>query len=70
VKPIDKENSYLYEEGYEDNTGYVVYSNNVLKDLGVLEGSKINFLKDSEYEFDIDGEILYRMRSSDICAII
>jgi hypothetical protein len=70
VKPIDKENSYLYEEGYEDNTGHVVYSNSILKDLGVLEGSKINFLKDSEYEFDIDGEILYRMRSSDICAII
>ena len=40
------------------------------QDLGVLDGSKINFLKDSEYEFDIDGEILYRMRSSDICAII
>jgi|TARA_Y100000385_G_C13027144_1_gene608945 hypothetical protein len=70
VKPIDVENSYLYEEGLEDNTGYLVYSNNELSKLGVKEGDKVNFRKDSEYEFEVDGELLYRMKSSDICTIL
>jgi hypothetical protein len=70
VKPIDKENSYLYEEGFETNTGYLVYGNEHLEKLGVKEGDKINFTKDSEYEFNIDGELLYRMRTLDICTIL
>lgn len=70
VRPIDIENSYLYEEGYEENTGVIVYSNKILDKLGVFEGDKINFTKDSEYEFDVEGEILYRMRSNDICAVL
>ena len=65
-----KENSYLYEEGFETNTGYIVYGNKHLEKLGVKEGDKINFTKDSEYEFNIDGELLYRMRTLDICTIL
>ena len=70
VKPLDIENSYLYEEGLEDNTGFLVYSNNTLLDLGVNEGDKVNFRKDSEYEFEVDGNLLYRMKSSDICTVL
>jgi len=70
VKPIDKENSYLYEEGYETHAGIVKYSNNTLEKLGVYEGYKVNFTKDSEYEFEINDEVLYRMRSIDICTIL
>ena len=61
---------HLYEEGLEDNTGFLVYSNNTLLDLGVNEGDKVNFRKDSEYEFEVDGNLLYRMKSSDICTVL
>jgi co-chaperonin GroES (HSP10) len=70
VQPIDKENSYLYEEGTELNTGYVVYDNDYLNDLGVKLGDKVNFTKNSEYEFTINDTVLYRMRTNDICALL
>ena len=70
VKPIDKENSYLYEEGEELNTGVLVYGNEALNRLGVSEGDKINFTKNSEYRFDVDGDIVYRMRTNDICTVL
>lgn len=70
VKPIDKENSYLYEEGLEENTGFLVYGNERLKELGVQEGDKVNFTKNSEYPFVIDDQLVYRMRTIDICTIL
>ena len=70
VKPIDIENNYLYEEGLEENTGIVIYSNNKLNKLGVKEGSKVNYRKDSEYEFEVNNQKLYRMRTRDICTIL
>lgn len=70
VKPIDKENSYLYEEGEELNTGVLVYGNDNLSKLGVSEGDKINFTKNSEYRFDVDGQVVYRMRTNDICTVL
>jgi len=70
VKPIEKENSYLYEEGAEDHTGIIKYSNNTLDKLGVKKGDKVNFTKDSEYEFEINNEKLYRMRAIDICTVL
>jgi co-chaperonin GroES (HSP10) len=38
--------------------------------MGVHEGDKINFTKNSEYEFDVNGEVLYRMRTNDICTVL
>jgi len=70
VKPIDIENTYLYEEGYEDNTGEVVYTNKKLCTKGVQNGTKVNFRKDSEYEFNINNQKMYRMRTRDICTIL
>lgn len=70
VEPVQKENSYLYEEGLEDSTGVLVYGNETLRSMGVEEGSKINFTKNSEYEFTVDNKKLYRMRTADICAVL
>lgn len=70
VQPIEKENAYLYEEGTELNTGFVVYDNDCLNDLGVKSGDKVNFTKNSEYEFTINDTVLYRMRTNDICALL
>ena len=67
---MELENKYLHQEGLEENTGVVVYSNKKLKELGVEEGSKVNFRKDSEYEFEINNEKLYRMMTRDICTIL
>ena len=69
VQPIEKENAYL-EEGTEINTGFVVYDNDGLNNLGVKSGDKVNFTKDSEYEFTINDTVLYRMRTKDICALL
>lgn len=70
VKPIDKENTYLYETGFEENTGILTHSNDSLEKRGVLEGEKVKFSKDSEYEFFVDGEKLYRMSTRDIVATL
>ena len=35
--------------------------------MGVNEGDEIGFVPDSEYEFKIDGEKLYRMYNHAIC---
>jgi len=70
VKPISIENKYLHQEGHEENTGIVVYSNNSLRGMGVEEDSKINFSKDSEYKFVVNNETLYRMRTKDVCTIL
>lgn len=70
IKPVDKENSYLYEEGDELHTGVMVYSNTHLNKLGVNNGDKVNFTKNSEYEFFINNERLFRMRTNDICTVL
>lgn len=41
--------------------GDMVYSNQYLRNLGVEEGTRIIYSKDSEYAFDINGETLYCM---------
>mgnify|MGYP003675963267 FL=1 len=70
VKPIDKENTYLYEEGLEENTGTVVYSNKTLYSRKVKNGSLIKFSSNSEYEFVVNNELLYRMNTKDVIALI
>lgn len=70
VKPIDKENTYLYEKGDEMHTGIIVYSNKRLNSLGVKDNDKVNFTKNSEYEFTINDQRLFRMNTRDICTVI
>lgn len=70
IRPTDLEHKYLYEEGYEENTGEVVYTNPVLKKRGVDNGDRVKFSKNSEYEFFVDSEKLYRMSTNDIIATI
>jgi hypothetical protein len=41
--------------------GEMVYPNEYLVSQGVMAGDKVCFKPDSEYEFDVDGEKLYRM---------
>jgi hypothetical protein len=39
----------------------MVYVNEYLKSKGLIKGDKVSFVPDSEYEFRIDNEKLYRM---------
>ena len=41
--------------------GEMRYTNKYLRSQGIAEGDKICFKPESEYEFEVDGEKLYRM---------
>lgn len=76
VKPIEHEDKSegLFklsktEEGYkgfEKNKGILTYPNQDLLDQGLKAGQQIVFSDDSEYEFEIEGELFYKMATRDI----
>lgn len=65
VKPIqdDSKWSVLSEKKL---LGELVYSNEYLESLGVSIGDVVGFTPDSEYEFTIENEKLYRVLSNQI----
>ncbi|MEJ6795496.1 MAG: hypothetical protein QNK63_02195, partial [Flavobacteriales bacterium] len=64
---VPKEDFYLHVSGVEQPlVGVMKYTNNKLLSLGVNEGDLVSFKPDSEYEFNIDGEKLYRVFTSSI----
>jgi hypothetical protein len=67
IAPIVEEKKWIGEVEKE-HIGIVKYTNSDLLSVGVKQGSTIAFLTDSEYEFTIDGERLYRMRTNCILA--
>jgi hypothetical protein len=71
VKGIDKKQGTIKDNEIEQELiGELVHSNKELELLGLIEGDMISFQPDSEYEFNIDGEKLYRMRTSNICILV
>ena len=70
IKPIEKKDIYLKTHVEEEPlTGIVKYSNKQLEKKGVKEGDLISFQPDSEYEYNVDGEKLYRMFTNNITLI-
>ena len=62
TKPIPVEDSYIYKPFSEEPLmGEIKYSNDYLRSKNINEGDKVCFQPDSEYEFEIEGEKLYRM---------
>jgi hypothetical protein len=62
VKPIPTKESILIKNTqYEPLVGIMKYPNDYLKSQGIKEGDLVAFKPDGEYEFEIDGETLYRM---------
>lgn len=59
VKPIRKENSF---ESFVKEEGMIAYSSHE----GFKVDDHIKFTADSEYEFEIEGEKLYRMKYTDV----
>jgi hypothetical protein len=62
VKPIPPEQSYINKPiTHEPLMGIMVYPNDYLKSHGIQRGDVVCFQPESEYEFHVDGEKLYRM---------
>jgi hypothetical protein len=62
VKPIPIEESYIKKPISEEPLmGIMVYPNEYLLSQGINSGDKVCFKPDSEYEFIVDDEKLYRM---------
>ena len=70
IKPIKARESAIMKRGEEPLVGIVKYINQELLDLGVKVGDEISFQPESEYEFTIEGEKLYRMFTNNITMII
>ena len=65
IKPI-KNRSSLGLDKEEPHIGIIKYDNKSLNDLGITNGMLITFKPNSEFEFVIEGERLYCMKSNDI----
>ena len=62
VKPVEKQDSFIFKRGNEEPLmGEMVYPNKYLLAQGIIAGSRVSFLPDSEYKFEVDGNKLYRM---------
>jgi hypothetical protein len=71
VKPIPAIESYIMKPfTNEPLMGTMVYPNDYLIDQGVRPGDIVCFKPDSEYEFDVDGEKLYRMFDHQITMVL
>lgn len=65
VKPIiNKDNLKLQK--LQDNIGILKYDNSSLNKLKIKSGDCVGFTPNSEFEFLIDDEFLYCMKSNDI----
>ena len=62
VKPIANDDMFSLEKE-KPLVGIVKYSNDILKSVGIKAGDKVGFIPNSEFEFIIDGERVYRVRT-------
>ena len=65
VKPIKNQN-FLENRKEQPNVGIMKYTNSALEAIGITPGTLITFTPNSEFEFIIEGERLYCMKSNDI----
>ncbi len=65
VKPI-KNKSILENRKEQPNVGIMKYTNSALEAIGITPGTLVTFTPNSEFEFIIDGERLYCMKSNNI----
>ena len=65
VKPII-DNNVLNQNKEKPLTGILKYGNHILENMGVEEGDLVGFTPISEFEFIVDNERFYCMKSNDI----
>ena len=65
VKPLASKSSLTFSKEQE-HFGILKYSNHALEAVGITPGELVVFTPNSEFEFIIEGERLYCMKSNDI----
>jgi hypothetical protein len=71
VKPVPAIQSYIFKPFSEEPLiAEMVIVNDYLKSQGVKKGDLVTYLPDTEYEFNVDGEKLYRMYDHHISMVI
>jgi len=65
VKPLQSDNTFS-TDSRKKNYGVLIYGNDELNKLNVSEGDIVNYKNKREFEFLIDKELLYCMKSNDI----
>ena len=66
VKPIESKKQFISAQKERPRVGILKYGNSSLDAFKVNEGSLVGFSPSSEYEFIIENDRLYRMRTNDI----
>jgi hypothetical protein len=62
IEPVKPEETYIYKPLSEEPLmGIMRYPNEALINAGIKAGDKVCFKPESEYEFIVDDEKLYRM---------
>ncbi len=71
VKPVPAEESYIFKPFSEEPlVGEMKFPNEYLRSMGVGPGDRVSFRPESEYEFNVDGEKLYRMYDHQITMVL
>jgi hypothetical protein len=65
VKPLQSDNTFL-TDSRKKNYGVLIYGNEELNKLNVSEGDIVNYKNKREFEFLINDQLLYCMKSNDI----
>lgn len=70
----ETESGLIYQEknykGNKEQYGTIAILNDYAKELGMKIGDTVYYKKDREYEFEIDGQLLYHMDNSDVLALV
>ena len=72
IEPLANDDYNIFTAHLENQrekglVGKIRYINSELKSYGLSEGDTISFQPESEYEFKVEGEKLYRMMTQNIC---
>ena len=71
IKPSETKDYYLNKFTKEEPlVGTIRYITKKLQNIGLKEGDEIAYTPDSEYEFTVEGEKLYRVNSENICILL
>ena len=71
VKPTPVIDTYIKKPFSEEPLmGVMMYPNEYLKSQGVSSGDLVCFTPDSEYEFNVDGQKMYRIYDHQITATL
>ena len=65
VKPLQSDNTFL-TDSRKKNYGVLIYGNEELNKLNVSEGDIVSYKNKREFEFLINDQLLYCMKSNDI----